>query len=379
MSRIMVMESNTGAYLGAGAQLRARVRRVLENPNFDVFDADGRRLILGKCSRLPDDEDPGNGRYGIDFHRRLPPFQEASGVTCDWGEGPIPVNAYAYAQYLPKTLRFREFTANLAFAARTLEDYEAKGRVYQDFYRYLYQAPGATVIAAPHAGAVRRPPDQYHPFPQSETDAWSARVGVQCLDGAPPDGARLLISLHSTDYFGVFFELGDFGLPQNRGLPGLVSRLNRRFSGDLAALLPAYRDYLVPTTLERLRWMAGRWGTLNPDSLSTVSTASRFEILRLMLVLKPWLPPPAPTVTLDWLMQGLEAYFAQPPRDLITLNQVFSGRKTAALLDLEANLQQAGFMSAVQVECSRYLSREHPGLAAAILAAMEKEMRARQI
>ena len=103
--------------------------------------------------------------------------------------------------------------------------------------------------------------------------------------------------------------------------------------------------------------MAGRWGPQLPE---TISTASRFEILRLMLVLQPWLPPPAPTVTLDWLMQGLEAYFAQPPRDLITLNQVFSGRKTAALLNLEANLQQAGFMSAVQVECSRYLSRETP-------------------
>ena len=85
----MVMETDAGAYLGPGARLRARARQVLENPNFDVFDAEGRRLLLGKCSRLPDDEDPGNGRYGIDFHRRLPPFQEAAGVTCDWGEGPI--------------------------------------------------------------------------------------------------------------------------------------------------------------------------------------------------------------------------------------------------------------------------------------------------
>ena len=216
----MVMESNTGAYLGPGAQLRARVRRVLENPNFDVFDTDGRRLILGKCSRLPDDEDPRNGRYGIDFHRRLPPFQGASGVTCDWGEGPIPVNAYAYAQYLPKTLRFREFTANLAFAARTLEDYEAKGRVYQDFYRYLYQAPGATVIAAPHAGAVRRPPDRYHPFPQSETDAWSARVGVRCLDGAPRTGRGSSSPCTAPIISECFLNWGISVCPRTAGSPG---------------------------------------------------------------------------------------------------------------------------------------------------------------
>jgi hypothetical protein len=370
----MILESAAGAYLGPGARLATLARTVSESPNFDVFDGDGRRLILGKCSRLPDDEDLRNGRYGIDFHRRLPPFKEDSGVACDWGEGPIPVNAYAYARYLPKTLRFREFTANLAFAARTLKDYEAKRRVYEAFYHHLYRAPGPTVIAAPHAGEVRRPPDQHHPFPQCETDAWSARVGVRCLAGAPSGRMRFLISLHSSDYFGIFFELGDFGLPQNRALPELTRRLNRRFAGDLRTMLTAYRDYLVPYTLERLRWMEKRWGTLDPDSLSTVSTASRFEILRLVLVLKPWLPP-APKVSLDWLIRGLDAFFAAPPRDLITLNQVFSGRKTAALLNLEANLQQAGFTTAVQVECSRYLAREHPELAAAIIAVLEEGIR----
>ena len=371
-TRIMVQESTGGAYLSPGVQLGARARQLVDNPNFDVFD-DGRgtRLVLGKCSRLPDDEDPAAGRYGIDFHRALPPFQEDSGFTCDWGEGPIPVNAYAYAQYLPKTLRFREFTANLAFAARTLKDYQAKCGVYQAFYRQIYQAPCPTVIAAPHAGEVRRPPDKYHPFPQHETDAWTSRVAAHCLDTAPRNETRLLISLHSTDYFGAFFDLGDFGLPQNRVLPSLTSRLNRQFSSEIAALLPAYRDYLVPYTLERLRWMAKRWGTLDPERLTTVSTASRFEILRLMGVLEPWLSP-ATTVTLDWLSFGLEAFFASPPRDLITLNKVFSGRKTAGLLNLKDNLRQAGFFSAVQVECSRFLARHHPALAAAIIAELER-------
>jgi hypothetical protein len=369
----MVQENAAGAYLNPGVKLKARARQVVEDPNFDVFDGPGARLILGKCSRLPDDEDPEAGRYGIDFHRALPPFQEPSGFICDWGAGPISVNASTYAQYLPKTLRFREFTANLAFAAHTLEDYQVKSRVYQAFYHHLYQAPAATVIAAPHAGEVRRLPDRYHPFPQAETDAWTTRVAVQCLGGDPGAGRRLLISLHSTDYFGVFMDLGDFGLPRNRVLPGLTARLNQRFAGELASLLPAYRDYLVPYTLERLRWMADRWGTLEPEALTTVSTASRFEILRLIGVLKPWLPP-ATRVTLAWLTRGLEAFFASPPRDLITLNKVFSGRKTASLLNLEANLRQAGFHTAVQVECSRFLARHHPGLAAAIISGLEQSL-----
>jgi hypothetical protein len=370
----MVQESAGGAYLSPGYQLSASTRLVMASPNFDVFDAPGRRLLLGKCSRLPDDEDLAAGRYGIDFHRALPPFQEDSGFTCDLGAGPIPVNAYTYAQYLPVTLRFREFTANLAFAARTREDYQAKFQVYQDFYRHVYQAPVATVIATPHSGKVHRAPDRYHPFPQSEADSWSARVAVQCLNGTPREGRRLLMSLHSTDYFGAFFDLGDFGLPQNSQLPAITARLNERFACDIAARLPAYRDYLVPYTLERLRWMDQRWGTLTPEALTTISTASRFEILRLIRVLEPWLKPTG-SVTLAWLTQGLEDFFASPPARPITLNKVFSGRKTARLLNLQDNLRNNGFHTAVQVECSRFLARRHPELAAAIIAALEEMLR----
>jgi hypothetical protein len=371
----MVQENTaTGAYLGPGSKLKARAQQVLNDPNFDVFDAPGRRVLLGKCSRLPDDEAPAQGRYGIDFHRALPPFQEDSGFTCDWGEGPIAVNASTYARYLPKTLKFREFTANLAFAARSLAEYQAKCRVYQDFYHHLYQNHCATVIAVPHSGEVRRPPDSYHPFPQSETDAWTHRVAIRYLDEAPAAGPRLLISLHSTDYFGTFLDLGDFGLPQNRGLPAAISRLNHRYAEDLLALLPAYREHLLPYTLARLRYMEKRWGTLEPEPLKTISTAVRFEVLSLMRVLEKWLPP-VRVVTSDWLTQGLEAFFASPPRELITLNHIFSGRKTAGLLNLKENLPRAGFHTAVQVECSRFLARHHPELAATLLAALEKELR----
>lgn len=367
----MVQESPAGAYLGPGAELRAIARQVVASPNFEVFDGQGVRLLVGKCSRLPDDEDLDLGRYGIDFHRALPPFQEPSGFTCDWGDGPIPVNAYWYARYLPKTLKFREFTANLAFAARTLEEYQAKRRVYQDFYRYLYQAGGALVVATPHSGEVRRPPDQYHPFPQSETDAWTTRVAVRCLAAASGAGKPLLLSLHSTDYFGALLDLGDFGLPQNRWLPALTARLAAQFSSDLAALLPAYRSYIVPYTLARLQWMEEHWGTLEPWALSTISTAARFEIQSLRRVLEKWLAPGA-KLTRARLAQALEAYFQAPPRQLITLNAVFSGRKTAKLLGLQENLSRAGLRTAVQVECSRFLAQYHAELTAAIITALER-------
>jgi len=177
---MLVRENEQGAYLGPGPGLNAAAETVAETPNFDVFDWDCRRLILGKCSRLPDDEDQAARRYGIDFHRALPPFQGDSGFWCDWGAGPLEVNAYTYARHLPKTLRFREFTANLAFAAATEEAYQAKRQVYHDFYSYLFNSEARLILASPHSGEVRRPPDRYHPFPQSEIDGWTARVMASC-------------------------------------------------------------------------------------------------------------------------------------------------------------------------------------------------------
>jgi hypothetical protein len=162
--RMLVRETEQGAYLGPGPELEAAAITVAATPHFDVFDWGCRRLILGKCSRLPDDEDQVTKRYGIDFHRSLPPFKGSSGFWCDWGTGPIEVNAYTYARHLPKTLQFREFTANLAFAASTEEAYQAKYQVYQDFYSYLFNSYSRIILASPHSGEVRRPPTVTIPF-----------------------------------------------------------------------------------------------------------------------------------------------------------------------------------------------------------------------
>ncbi len=76
---------------------------------------------------------------------------------------------------------------------------------------------------------------------------------------------------------------------------------------------------------------------------------------------------PEERFTLDGFRRGLEAYCAAGAKAYITLNNVFSGRKTAKLLNLAENLAGAGFHSAVQVECSRFLARYYPETAAAII------------
>jgi hypothetical protein len=362
-----IRESHRGAYLGPGPDLRAAA--VAANAHFDVFDWQGHRLILGKCSRLPDDEDLEAGCFGIDFHRALPAFAGTTEATCNLGAGPVAVNALNYACYLPQTLRFREFTANLAFAARSWEEYQAKCRVYQEFYHYLYNSDCHTILAAPHSGEICRPPDIYQPFPQSEIDAWTARVLVHCVGPVPAGRRRLLVSLHSTDYFGALLDIGDFGLPQNRFLPQLIARLQERYAGVLDFALPAYWAYILPYTRARLEWLERHWQTLDPERLAGISTAARFEILRLLRVLENYLNP-GPGLTLAALVRSLEQYSLRPTRPFLTLNGFFSGRKTARLLNLAPRLEQAGIHTAVQVECSRFLARHNPDLTAALIRAL---------
>ena len=362
----MIRENQAGAYLGPEPELRRRYRWSVADPHFDVFEAEGCRLILGKCSRLPDDEDVAAGRFGIDFHRALPPFQGESGFFCDWGNGPIPVNAQTYAHYLPRTIRFRQFTANLAFAAATPAAYEAKRRVYEAFYRQVYGAKQDLVVAVPHCGPVWRRPDDYHPFPESEIDAWTARVAVR-LQLHPALRRRLLLSLHSTDYFGALLDIGDFGLAANQVLSGIIRQLNEEFADALAEVTPAYREHILFYTRQRLAWKYQRWGTLHPEDLARISTASQFEVKILDGFARDFVAAEE-RFTLAGLCRGLEAYWSQGHHAHITLNGVFSGRKTAKLLDLAARLPGAGLATAVQVECSRFLAQRRPELAAAMIS-----------
>jgi hypothetical protein len=362
----MIFENQAGAYLAPKLEILSRYHLTETNPNFDVLENEPLRLILAKCSRLPDDEDPAAGRFGIDFHRALPPFADDSNFTCDWGDGPIPVNAFNFARFLPRTIRFRQFTANMAFAAGTPAAYEAKTRVYQSFYREVYTARQPLVVTTPHSGAVHRLPDDYHPFPESEIDGWTAGVAVRIK---PPDlkkNRRLFLSLHSTDYFGALIDIGDFGLRPNRILPEIIRDLNMEFATVLGAVQPFYREHIISFTQRRLEWKQNRWGTLLPEQLTNISTASRFEVLMLDKITGAFIRPEE-RFTIAGFRRGLEAYWAAETRINISLNNVFSGRKTARLLNLAENMAAAGYDSAVQVECSRFLARYYPETAAAII------------
>ena len=244
--------------------------------------------------------------------------------------------------------------------------YEAKRQVYEDFYRQVYGAGQPLVVATPHSGPVYRPPDDYHPFPESEIDAWTAGVAVRLGRPQLRKNRRLLLSLHSTDYFGALVDVGDFGLAPNAILPEIIAQLNVEFADDLAQVQPPYRDHIFAYTQRRLQWKQNRWGTLHPEQLAHISTASRFEVMMLDKLTGEFIRPEE-RFTYDGLRRGLEAYWSGGGQAHISLNGVFSGRKTAQLLNLAENLPGAGFHTAVQVECSRFLARHYPEIAARII------------
>lgn len=369
----MVIEAEWGAYLGPGPDFQQIAEQTVDDPHFDVFEGENFRLILGKCSRLPDDEDRSAGRFGIDFHRALPFFSKDSGITCDLGNGLVPVNARNYWIHLPRTLMFREFSANLAFAARNLGDYQKKAGAYRRFYKQFYTPKLQTVIAAPHSGDVRRPPDAFHPFPRSEIDVWTGRVMAAIASRGVMPRRRILVSLHSTDYFGSFMDVGDFGLLQNRCLQAITTGLDRDFSGTMAKLLPDYYTHILPYTRARLQWLVDEFGTIDPVELGAISTAARFEVLRVAKVVGLDVST-TDRLTLDRLWNRIEAHCGRGPGKLITLNYIFSGRKTARLIRLDENLRRAGFHTGVQIECSRFLGHRHPAVAAEIITQLIEKL-----
>jgi len=174
-----------------------------------------------------------------------------------------------------------------------------------------------------------------------------------------------LISLHSTDYFGFLLDIGDFGLPQNQALTRIVEQLQEDFSPLMEPLLPDYRNYIIPYTRSRLKWFAEKWGTLDPKCLAAKSTAARFEVLNLMKITgqtEPW-----GRIGVSEMDRALHHYLDRLPERFIALNGIFSGRKTAQLLNLSAKLEQAGIDYAVQVECSRFLAQYYPALAGRLI------------
>ena len=131
----LVYEDEHGAYLGVTPEFLRGFKTIESNPHFEVFDSfDGRRRFIAvKCSRIPDDENAAEGRFGIDFNRAKPTLQEA----------------IEYADGLPNSYLWQD---NIAFAAAGVSEYEKKSSVWDSFYSHIWGTVPQTVWVAPHSG-----------------------------------------------------------------------------------------------------------------------------------------------------------------------------------------------------------------------------------
>lgn len=162
----LVYEDEYGAFLGVSAEFLKNFVPKEINPNFEVYDSldEHNRFIATKSSRLPDDQELAEGRYGIDFNRARPELHQA----------------LQYGKELPQALESMKWLANTSFSATTKEEYERKSAVWKNFYFYIWGSSPQTIWAVPHSGSINRKPDDIFPFPKFETDAFTAGVAASC-------------------------------------------------------------------------------------------------------------------------------------------------------------------------------------------------------
>ena len=354
----LVREDEDGAYLGPRSALLERFRILEQNPCFEVFESKkGVRLILSTASRLPQDDKPEEGKYGIDFHRALPSLKEAQ----------------EYHEALPEALLDRRWTGTYAFPARDPQEYELKRGIYERFYSFIFGEEPKTIYVAPHCGKVHREPDEYIPFPQAEMDSWTGGLAALCAwkDEFKPH-KRIMISIHSTGLLGAVVDIGDFGLLPLEDFLDIVRRAEMKFRRRFKSLAEEYKRDFAKRALRFLEWIAPEREDLDPSSLPPTSR-ERFDIQALVKGLGLY-GIEVENYTREEIRKAL--FELEKSRDIrvITMNFHFSGRKTSELLKLHEKVEQGFLDVAIQFECSRFFLRRDPEGVAQLLYELRCEL-----
>jgi hypothetical protein len=355
----LVYEDEHGAYLGVNAEFLKKFVPEESTPNFEVFDSsdDYRRLVVVKSSRIPDDQDLVEGRYGIDFHRAKPELKEA----------------LQFGTELPHALESMTWLANTAFAALTEEEYDRKSSVWESFYSYIWGSTPKTIWVAPHSGSVTRVPDDILPYPRLELDAFTAGVAALCaFNNRSKASKRSMISIHSSGYLASILDLGGFGIMDEEKLAAVARKTEMQYHERAQILADEHKQNFFLTATRWLEHIKNKRGTLNPEELNFTSTVDRRRV--------------------ELIVKGLRLYgqeirefaleeFREAMRSLnkvevqvISSNYLFPGRRVGELLRLSEKIERGLLHSALQIECSKlYLARE-PELIANMILDIKNEL-----
>jgi hypothetical protein len=347
----LVFQNNHGAYVGPTPELLAEFGCTEDAPNYDVFDGDCVRLLLGKCSRLADDEDVAAGIYGIDFNRGLPSLKDAM----------------AYADALPLAVKNRDFVGNLAFAAGTEEDYKRKLDVYSRFYSHIYDREPGLVYVAPHCGDVRRTADNLLPFPKHEIDSWTAGIASLCArTHSGKVNRRIMVSIHSHYFPGPVIDVGDLGLLDAARLDDIVLKLENKYHDSLQPNRVEYAQDTTGVLMALLAHVVQKYGTLEIDKLQQLSSQDRYRVQYIAKGLQ------LHGITVrDQTLEGFrDALSRLSLTEAIGVGNgcLLSGRYVSKQLGLEDKVSSGLLDGAVQIEISRPYAKAEPFLIAQIIS-----------
>lgn len=344
----LVKENEWGAYLGVTEKFLERFQLIENNKNFEVYQKNGIRLILAKCSRLADE--------GIDFHRKLPTREEA----------------FNYFKALPQALNNTRYTRNLAFAAKSEEEYRRKARAWNEFYSYIYGFSKKIIWVVPHSGNIEREPDKIIPQPKLEIDSYTAKIAalISIKDEGKPQ-SRGMISIHSNGFFGAVIDLGDFGIIDQRKLGLIAKNLEEKYREKVQVIAPEYRENIFQRAIQKIQNIKVSKGTLHPKKL--ISSEDKFYLDKV----GEWLERYGSRIESYEFSEFKEKIFKvlnQIEISPISVNRVFPGRKVGKLLELEKKIKAGLLDWAIQIEGLKFYLEKEPELVAEMILEIEKKL-----
>jgi hypothetical protein len=340
----LVYEDEHGAYSGVRAEFLKKFALKESNPNFEVYDSrdNQNRFIAVKSSRIPDDQDLKEGRYGIDFNRAKPTFQEA----------------LQYGTELPHALESMKWLANMAFAATTKEEYDRKSSVWESFYSYIWGSKAKTIWVTPHSGIVNRAPDDIFPYPKQQTDSFTSGVAASCaFNSRSKASKRVMMAIHSSTFLGTIFELGGFSIIDEEKLAAVATKVETKYHERAQSLADEHKQYFSLTATRWLEHMINKRGTLNPEELNHISTTDRLRVEIIAKELKLY-GQEIREFTLEEFGKAIQS-LSKTAVPVISSDYIYPARHAGKMLRITEKIEHSQLYSALNIECSKlYLARE---------------------
>jgi tRNA pseudouridine55 synthase len=354
-----VIEDKNGAYKGVRPEFLKQFVCRENNPNFEAYDTlDGKnRFIAAKCCRLPDDEDINTSRYGINFHRAKPDYEEA----------------LRYHGGMKNYADTRHLLSDMAFTASTRKEYDKKAAAWDAFYGQIWGGEPLMLWVTPHSGAATRPPDYLLPWPELEPDARVAGVAAACaLSNSTPPGGRFMTSIHSHNWLGAVLDVGRFGNIDEEKLAETQRKIETAYHDKIQFLAADAKNKFAFISMRWLNYILETKKTLNPHELAGVSTHDEGLVWLILKSLELY-GHILRTFTLLEFEEAIKS-LDTVPLQAMSCGNLFPGKVISRLIELPKMIEQKQMSAAVQIECNKVYLKKAPELITEMILAITQDL-----